>query len=273
MIDGVKEFDKTFQKYKLFSIQDIKVTSTVITNFIIKLIKNPKLWDILEVQSKVKVLYRLANTSLEVFTAHWTYQSANLIQSPATRVWLAANTALGSNWSILDQEKLGPKPIVAPPTAKVRKTGIMNIKNQNSPGYGGTGHTMNQSTPKPTGMLRPASTTRRKTAMGNFRFSTEVTVENNFTSTEYLTVKAPRPHETFITMRTPLLEEGGNIGKKFVMETFNTACEYLWEVDPTMVLYPYLGKICSKLDTLKFLTICTKRSLSGLSLILLHFFM
>ena len=26
LIDGVKEFDKTFQKYKLFSIQDIKAT-------------------------------------------------------------------------------------------------------------------------------------------------------------------------------------------------------------------------------------------------------
>ena len=27
------------------------------------------------------------------------------------------------------------------------------------------------------------------------------------------------------------------------METFHIACEYLWEVDPTMVLYPYPGKI------------------------------
>ena len=94
-----------FQKHEPFSIQDIKATSTVITAFITKLLANPTSWDMLEVQSTVKVLYQLANTSPEIFPANWTYQSANLIQSPATRVWLAANNALGSNWLILDQKK------------------------------------------------------------------------------------------------------------------------------------------------------------------------
>ena len=132
----------------------------VITAFITKLLVSPTSLNILEVQPIVQVLYRLANTSLKIFTSHWSYQSANLIQSPATRVWLAANKALGSNWSILDQENLGPKPVVVPPAAKVTvKTGIVNTKNQNSPGHGITGNTTNQSTPKPTGILRPASST------------------------------------------------------------------------------------------------------------------
>ena len=73
LIDGMKEFDKTFRKYESFSIQDIKATLTVITDFIIQLLTNPKSWDILEVQSTVKILYRLANTSPEVFTTYWTY--------------------------------------------------------------------------------------------------------------------------------------------------------------------------------------------------------
>ena len=144
LLDGVEEFTKIFQKHEQLSIQDTKATSTVISAFITKLLANPMSWDMLEVQSTVKVLYRLANTSPEIFTAHWTYQSANLIQSPVTRVWLAANKALGSNWSILDQEKLGPKPVVVPPAAKVTmKTGIVNTKNRNSPGCGGTVNTMN----------------------------------------------------------------------------------------------------------------------------------
>ena len=97
LLDGVDEFGKIYEKYEMFPIRDLKATSTVITAFITKLLANPTSWDMLEVQSTVKVLYRLANTSPEIFTAHWTYQSANLIQSPATRVWLAANKALGSN--------------------------------------------------------------------------------------------------------------------------------------------------------------------------------
>ena len=128
------------------------------------------------------------NTSSKVFTAHWTYQSANLIQSPATRVWLAANKALGSNWSILDQEKLGPKPVVVPPAAKVTmKTGIVNTKNRNSQGCGGTVNTKNQSTPLPKGILRPASSTRGKTPLGNFRFLQDVTVEDTHTLREKIT--------------------------------------------------------------------------------------
>ena len=216
----------------------------MITTFITKLLVSPTSWDMLEVQSIVKVLYRLANTSPEICMSHWTYQSANLIQSPATRVWLAANKALGSNWLILDQEKLGPKPAVVLPAAKAKvKTGIVNTKNRNSPGCGGNVNTTNQSTPKPMGILRPASSTRRKTALGNFRFSKEVTVENIFTPMEELTSKAPRLYKTFITIRTPALEEGGNISEKFILDNIHAACEYLWEVDPTMVLYSYPGKI------------------------------
>ena len=189
-------------------------------------------------------MYRLANTSPEIFTAHWTYISANLIHSPATRVWLAANQALGANWSILDQEKLGPKPVVVPPAAKVTgKTGIVNTKNRNSPGHGTAGNNINQSTPKPAGILRPSSSTRRKTALGNFRFSEDVTVKKNFTPTEHLTSKAPCTYETFITIKTPPLEEGGTIGDRLLIDTIHAACEHLWEVDPTMVLYPYPGKI------------------------------
>ena len=102
------------------------------------------------------------------------------------------------------------------------------------------------------GILRPASSTRRKTALGNFRFSKEVTVKNNLTSTEELTSKAPCQYETFITIRTPALEEGGNIGKKFVPDTIHAEYEYLWEVYPTIVLYPYPGKIQHSVHVLPY---------------------
>merc|ERR1712194_328336 len=133
------EFNKIFRQYKSFSIHDKKATLTVITDFIIQLLTNPKSWDIVKVQSTVKVLYRLANTSPEVFTAHWKYQSATLIQSPFTRVWLATNTELRANWSILDQAQLGPKPVFTAPAANGRKTGILNTKNRNAPGGESTG--------------------------------------------------------------------------------------------------------------------------------------
>ena len=128
--------------------------------------------DIWDVQPIVKVLYRLPNTTPERFMAHWNYQSANLIKCPATRVWLAANNALGSNWLILDQQKLGPKPKVVLKTAANAgvKTGSVNTKNQ--------------STPVLKGILRPASSTRRKTLLGNFRFLQDVTVKDTLTPTE-----------------------------------------------------------------------------------------
>ena len=93
----MNEFDKIFQKYETFPIRDQKATLPAITALISKLLVSPTSLDILEVQPIVKVLYQLANTSPEIFTSHWSYQSANLIQSPATRVWLATNNALGSN--------------------------------------------------------------------------------------------------------------------------------------------------------------------------------
>ena len=193
--------------------------------------------DILEVQPIVKVLYRLANTIPERFTAYWSYQSANLIQSPATRVWLAINDAFGSNLSILDQQKLGPKPtVVLIPAAKAEtKTGIVNTKNQSAPGRSGT--------LVPKEILRPASSTRRKTPLGNFRFSQDVTVKNIHTPTEEITSKAPRPYQAFITIKIPTLEEEGNIGEKFILEYIHAAYKYMWEVDPTMVIYTYPGKI------------------------------
>ena len=92
------------------------------------------------------------------------------------------------------------------------------------------------------GILRLASSTRHRTALGNFRFSKDVTVKNIFTLTEELTSKAPCPYQTFITIRTPALEEGGNIGEKFILDNIHAAWEYLWEVDSTMVLYTYPDK-------------------------------
>ena len=237
MLDGVDEFGKIFQKYETFPIRDPKATLPLITAFITKLLVSPTLLDIMEVQPINRVLYRLANTTSEIFTAHWSYQSANLIHSPATRVWLAANNALDSNWSILDQQKLWPKPtVVLIPAAKAAvKTGIVNTKNQSAPGRSGT--------PVPKGILRPASSTRCKTPLGNFRFLQDVTMKNIHTPTEEITSKAPRPYQTFIAIKTPALEEGGNIGEKFILEYIHTAFKYLWEVDPTMVIYTYPGKI------------------------------
>ena len=68
-------------------------------------------------------------------------------------------------------------------------------------------------------------------------------MKNTFTPTEELTSKAPRPYETFITIRTLALEEGRKMGEKFILDNIHAACKYLWEVDPTMVLYSYPGKI------------------------------
>ena len=83
----------------------------------------------------------------------------------------------------------------------------------------------------------------RKTPLGNFRFSQDVTVKNIHTPTEEITSKAPRSYQAFITIKTPALEEGGNISEMFILDNIHVACKYMWEVDPTMVIYTYPGKI------------------------------
>ena len=132
MLEGVNEFDAVFQKCEKISIRNPKATLLAITAFISKLLVIPSEMDIRDVQLTVKVLYRFANTTPERFTAHWNYQNATLIACPTIRMWLAANNVVGSKWSILDKQKLGPKPKEVPKTAaKVDlKTGILNIKNR-----------------------------------------------------------------------------------------------------------------------------------------------
>ena len=107
----------------------------------------------------------------------------------------------------------------------------------------GSVNTKNQSTPVRRGILRPTASTRRKKPLGNSRFLLDVTVKNTLTPTEEITSKAPRPHNSFIMVKTPSLEEGGNICEKFILEHIHTAFEYLWEVDPSMVVYRFTGKI------------------------------
>ena len=231
LLNKVNEFGNIFQKHEKFSIWDPKATLSAITGFISKLLVIPTLMDIWEVQPIVKILYRLANTTPERFTAHWDYQSANLIKSPATRVWLATNNALCSNWSILDQRKLEPKPKVVLKTADKAgvKKGSVNIKSQ--------------STPVRRAILHPVVSTRQQTPLGNFRFLQNVTMKDTYTPMEEITSKAPRLHHSSITVKMPALEKEGNIGEKIILEHIHTVFKYLLEIDPNMAIYKYPGKI------------------------------
>ena len=127
--------------------------------------------DILDVQKTVKLVYRFANTSPERFTAHWDYQSATLIVSPGTKVWLAANNVLSSRWTILAKTKLGPKPKETPVKAAKEgmKPGILNTKNRKEHAPVGILNRTKMGTPI-------AVSNRGTTALVNFRFSPEVTV-------------------------------------------------------------------------------------------------
>ena len=188
--------------------------------------------DIMDVQKTVKLVYRFANTSLEQFTAHWNYQSATLIVCPGTKLWLAANNVVGARWTIVLQSKLGPKPSVTPVTAPKEgmKSGIQNTKNR-------TVGILNW-----TRVSTPASN-RRTTASGNFRFSPEITAQPTLSPTEEITSKSPRDYNIFVTIKTAPLDEGGVIGEKFVLDQVYGILENLWTVDPTLVLYPFPGKI------------------------------
>ena len=88
----------------------------------------------------------------------------------------------------------------------------------------------------------PASN-RHTTAFGNFRFLSEVTAQNFLSPTEEITSKAPWDYNTFITIKTAPLDEGGAIGKKIVLDQVHVIFENLWTVDPTLVIYPFPGKI------------------------------
>ena len=126
--------------------------------------------------------------------------------------------------------KLGPKPNV--PTATTpkegKKSGILNTKNRSA------------------GILnRPRVGTplnRRLTSLGNFRFSPEVTAQPILLLTEQITSKAPRDYNTFVTIKTAPLDEGGAAGEKFVVDQIHRVLEILWSVDSTLVMYPFPGK-------------------------------
>ena len=104
----------------------------------------------------------------------------------------------------------------------------MNLKNRK------------ENTPLRRGILH---TTRRTTPLGNFRFLPEVTVQNILSPIEEITSKAPRAYNTFITIKTASLDEGGIIGEKFILEQVYTIFDNLWAADSTMVIYTYPGKI------------------------------
>ena len=87
------------------------------------------------------------------------------------------------------------------------------------------------------------ASTRRTTLLGNFRFLPEVTVQNILSPIEEIISKAPQDYDTFITIKTTPLDEGGSIGEKFVLDQFHTICDNLWAADPTIVIYTYPGKI------------------------------
>ena len=107
----------------------------------------------------------------------------------------------------------------------------MNTKNQK------------ENTPGRRRILHTAASTRRSTPLGNFRFSPEVTVQNNISPIEEITSKAPRDCDTFITIKTTPLDEGGIIGKKFVLDQFHTIYDNMWAANPTMIIYTYPGKM------------------------------
>ena len=91
--------------------------------------------------------------------------------------------------------------------------------------------------------MRPTASMRYKTLLGNFRFLPEVTVKNTLTTTEKITSKAPRPYNTFVTVKTAPLDEGEIIGDRFILEQVHMILNYLWAVDLSMVVYTYPGKI------------------------------
>ena len=122
----MNEFSTIFEKYEGYSIRQPKASLLIIIAFISKLLVLPSLMDIRNVQATIKLLFWFANTTLKKFTAHWDYQSATLIVCPSTRLWLATNNVLGSKWTSLDKQKLGPNPQETP--IKGSKGGI--VQNQ-----------------------------------------------------------------------------------------------------------------------------------------------
>ena len=233
MLNKVKGFSTILQKNEVFSIRQPKTTLLPFTASISKLLVLLSVMDIQEVQTTVKLLFRFANTIQERFTDHQDYQIATLFVCPATRLWLVVNNALGSKWSILDKQKLKPIPQKTSNKAAKEglKTGIVNIKN------------WKQHTPVRRRILHTAASTGRTTPVRNLRFSPEVTIKNTLLPIEEIRSKAPLDHETFITIKTAPLNEGGIIGERLLLEQFHTICDNMWAADPTMVIYTIPIKI------------------------------
>ena len=114
---------------------------------------------------------------------------------------LAANNVLGSKWTILDYQKLGPKPQKTPvKVAKERlKTGSVSTKNRKeNTSVGILNRTLK-------GTLTTAST-RHTIPLGNFRFSPEVTVQNNLLPIDETTSNTPWAYDTFVNTKTAPLD-------------------------------------------------------------------
>ena len=71
----------------------------------------------------------------------------------------------------------------------------------------------------------------------------EVTVKNRLSPIEKITSKAPQDFNTFVLSKNALLDEGGDIGEKFVLEKSHGIYDNLWISDHTIMIYTYPGKI------------------------------
>ena len=87
------------------------------------------------------------------------------------------------------------------------------------------------------------SSNRRTTASGNFRFLPEVTAQNTLSPTEEITSKAPKTTTYSNLSKRHLWMKEGLLGGKFVLDQVHGIFENLCTVNPTMVIYPFPGKI------------------------------
>ena len=117
----------------------------------------------LDVQKTVRLLFPFANTSLEKFTSHWNYQSAILLDYPATKLWLAAYNTLKANLTIVRRTNLGPRLNVTSPKSgkEAFPSGILNTQIRKLTTTTGILNKRKPGTPN-------SASNQRTTALGNF---------------------------------------------------------------------------------------------------------
>ena len=181
ILTGIEEgLTEAFQSATKKAWDDKTVTGKEFSKFIANLLNETQEWHKARQGQKVLfTLIRLCQISSEVSRLHWTYNTASIMDYHIAKLWVAANTGLGSMWTIANKNLL---PFPPPATPTKQGTRFSN-----------------------------KTTTRTRHSSGGIFFARTTRSSSKVFDVAEIKKKAPQSYSIFITMHTDKLKSGEEI--------------------------------------------------------------